>query len=150
MADDLFRAEIDPANLRALLASVKAFDKNLATGLRRTLRQQGQSAIQDMRGVLGGGEVGGAIGAGIRVQIQTAKSRQGIRIQATTSKMPSGKEPLVKAFNKATFRHRVYGGNVWVNQSGRPYFGSVIYKHRDEIRSGVEAALADALKGIRT
>jgi hypothetical protein len=147
MADD-FRMEVDPRNLRAIVQAAKQFDAALGRNLRRQLRQAGQGAITDMRGVLGGGAIGGGIGRGIRLEVQTSKARQGVRIRATGSGLPGDKRPLVKAFNAPSFRHPVYGMPVWVDQPGRPYFGSVIVKHRDQIRESVETALGDALKEI--
>jgi hypothetical protein len=146
---EFIRVEADPRQLAHILAGAKAFDKKLATNIRRELRKAGDVAINDMRGILGSGPVGGAIGQGIRMQVSTSASKTGVRIVSTGSALAAEKKPLVKAFNKGTFRHPVYGHrDRWVSQSGRPYFG-VVYKHRDEIMAAVQKALDDAVEAIK-
>jgi hypothetical protein len=146
---EFIRVEADPKQLAHILAGAKAFSPKLATNLRREMRKAGDSAINDMRGILGSGPVGGAIGQGIRLQVQTSKTKQGIRITSTGAGLSADKKPLTKAFNLGTFRHPVYGNrNAWVNQAGRPYFG-VVLKHRDEILAAVDKALNDAVEAIK-
>ena len=141
---EFVRVEPDPRQLKHILDGVKAFSPKLATNLRRELRKASDDAIKDMRGVLGSGPIGNAIGRGIRTQVQSSKSRQGIRIVQTDT------HPLAKAFNKAVFRHPVFGNREnWVSQSGRPYFGSVISKHRNAIQDAVQRALDDAVREIQ-
>ncbi|MEB0200558.1 hypothetical protein QN354_02160 [Cryobacterium sp. 5I3] len=47
-------AEVDPANLRAVLAMTREFDPKLATGLRRELRGVGEQIIAEQKAILDG------------------------------------------------------------------------------------------------
>lgn len=93
-----------------------------------------------------------AIAAGIKVQLAAAANRRaGVRIRATAAALPPEKAVLVKRWNrKSGWRHPVYGKTgVWAEQKGRPYFGSVIAQHREELRAGVRRAMNEALETLK-
>jgi surface antigen len=90
------------------------------------------------------------ISRGIRVQIAANGQRKvGVFIRSTGSGLPASKRSLVRAWDKeAGWRHPVFGTDEWVQQKGRPYFGSVIAKREQEIAEGVRRALEEAARSL--
>lgn len=155
-------AEVDfsvtPQGFRELLQRTAQFDKKLAAELRKNIRTAATSVISDIRHEVQSGSYANdagmraGIAAGLKVQISTSKAKPGVRIVATKSQMPEGKQSMVRAWQRSTFRHPVWGNpDVYVNQSGHPYFDGPIASDRDEFTRAVLAALkaaADMLAGI--
>lgn len=141
-------------HLGRILRDIKAFDSRLATGLRREIRNSAKVAAAAAQSTVreGGPSKTGlreGIARGIRVSISTGARTNGVRITSSGTGLSTARKPMVKAFNKATFRHPVFGDRShWVSQSGRPYFGSVIAGHRDEVQRGVLRALDQAARTL--
>lgn len=157
MAIDV-RAEIDPASLRSLLLRIKAFSPALATATRKRLRAAGDDIVADVRAALmdyqpssPSGKTTGlreGLAAGTRVSIKAGVAKQGISIETSPSRLAAPQKSMAKAWNRETFRHPVYRTGVWVDQKGRPYFGSVIEGKKEKMLLAVEEALNEALKGM--
>ena len=137
------------SNIREVMARLKEFDPALARETRRRLRRSGDEAIARMRGVLAqpppGGGRGESTGArdqaasALTVRVMTGKRQQGVRIVGS-------REPFAKSYNKRSWRHPVYGNReVWAEQEGRPYFGSVVAQEAPAMREEIAEALQDAL-----
>ena len=137
------------SNIREVMARLKEFDPALARETRKRLRRSGDEAIAKMRGILAepppGG--GGGVSRGSReqaasalaVRVMTGKRQQGVRITGS-------REAFAKAYNKRSWRHPVYGNrDVWADQEGRPYFGSVVAQEAPAMREEITEALQDAL-----
>lgn len=151
MADDSdFRLEFDPGMFAGFLRALKAFEPALATSTRRNLRRAGDDAIAEMRSVVASGPGRGRIGvqagiqAGLKTAVATGKRKQGVRITGTAARIPGEHKPMLRLYNKASFRHRVFGSDAWVVQGGQPYFGSVIKRHEPDMVDAVLKALEDA------
>jgi hypothetical protein len=148
---------LEPRAFAQMLREVRGFDRALATATRKRLREAADPAVKAIRARIRGGgfrtDVGLAKGlaAGTKLSIRTGQREPGVTITTTASKLPAGKAAMVHAFNKHTFRHPV-GGNrdVWVNQRGRPYFGSTIAHHERSMREGMEQAIRDAAATIKS
>lgn len=95
-----------------------------------------------------------ASGAGLRDSIArcvsaavSASGPAGVNATWRTraDRMPNLQRKLPKDFNNPKgWRHPVFGNrDVWVKQTGTPYFDAVIQKHRDELADSVTAALQD-------
>lgn len=147
--------EIQPDDLRRLLADIKAFDKKLATATRKRLRQAAEPAVLDVRHMLASGSYARDTGlrrglaAGTKVSIRTGIRTTGVSITTTGTKLPAQKRAMVKAFNKPSFRHPAFGNReAWVTQEGRPYFGAVLWERRTSMRNAMEQALTDALRTV--
>jgi hypothetical protein len=153
-ASEDISAELDPAALRALLADVRGFDKHLYTGLRRELRGAGESGVKAVQARILSAPARTDVGlrrglaAGVRVAIRNGAKAAGVSITETGSKLPADKRVLVKLFDKPSFRHRVYGGDTWVTQAGRPNFGSVLDERKADMQAAAQRALNDALRTI--
>ena len=176
------------SNIREVLADLRQFDRKLATATRRRLRQSGDDAIEDMRGILAEpspGIVTGVItkrgrdargrrrrlvvgveteeasgrarsrgardatAAALRTRVVAGQSRQTIRITGAG-------DAFSRSYNLLRWRHPIRfnpetttASEVpWVEQGGRPYFGTVIGKRFPQIRREVDEALGEALDAI--
>lgn len=96
-----------------------------------------------------------AIAKAMGVSISNSKRGVQITLRASQRKMPAGLGPMVKAYNSARFRHPVFGDPSrtrdqwgWAYQAGRPYFGSVIGKHKGEMSAAVVAAMDKAATAL--
>lgn len=146
---------VDPASTRAILAAAKTFDRALYLQLRRRIRAAAAPVVADVkREVLKGGPsktgLRAGIAAGTSARLSSGK-KAGVTIQTSSTKMPAGKQSMVKAWNRSVFRHPVRGDrDVWVSQAGNPYFDSVILQHRIEFQKAFLAALQDTLRKMET
>lgn len=149
-----FRVEFDLAMFRGFMAALKSFEPSLATATRRRLREAGVETVDDMKRVVSSGPGRGRVGvqsgiqAGLKTSVATGKRRQGVRITGSASRIPAGHQPMLRLYNKASFRHPVFGMGTWAVQRGRPYFGSVIKRHEDAMVEAVWTALEDAARQI--
>lgn len=142
---------ITPQGFRELALATAAFDKNLAAALRRNIRAAATQVLEDIRReVLSGSYAMDAgmragIAAGLKVQVSTSQSRPGVRIVASKGRMPEGKGPMVRAWNKSSFRHQVFGNTeVWMAQQGHPYFDQPIAAARPRFTDAGELAMRQA------
>ena len=157
---------VDASQFSTLLRAAKDFDADLGRELRKSIRIVGKKAADESKAeVLKAPESAAhhrkirtsrglrrAIAAGIRLQIATPKAGEGgVRIKAGTSAVAAltGNASLARKYNaKKGWRHPVYGYDEWVEQKGRPFFGSVIAKHKPDVAQAVEEALARAADAV--
>jgi hypothetical protein len=142
---------VTPEGFRELSMRTAKFDEKLAKALRARIRTAALSVVSDIRSTVMGGsfttEAGlrQGIADGLKVQVMTASKRPGVTITATKSKMPFGKAPMVKAWQKASFRHPVFGNTaVFATQVGHPYFDATILANKDKVTTAVNAAMTEA------
>jgi hypothetical protein len=148
---------LDPKDLGRLLREAKEFAPELAKATRKRLRDVAGEGVTDVRRRLMGRTfhhdtgLASGLAAGTKVSIRTGANTAGVSIVTTGTKLPAGKQPMVRAYNKRTFRHPVFGNrNVWVTQRGRPYFGAVLDERKSSMLQAMEAALREAAETIRT
>jgi hypothetical protein len=147
---------IDPKDWNRFAAQCKAYDKALYTAVRKRIRAAGDIAKERVQEALaesppsgGGSSVGSraALSAATKTSLSFAAKTAGVKITTSGRGLPAGHAGFEKAYNKASFRHPVYGGKAWVSQSGRPYFGVVIEKALGkEILDEIQAAIDDAME----
>lgn len=146
---------IDPGEWYRFAAEAKRFDPALMTSLRKRIRGVGQDAVEKVKETLAlpspsGGSSGGTgaraeLISGTRMALSFSARSAGVRIR-TASK----KDQWAPTYNKANFRHPVFGNdNAWVQQQGRPYFGKVIKPIADkEMLGAIRAAFDDAIRAM--
>lgn len=143
---------VDASDFRKVLLATRDFDKKLYAALLKRLRLVGKDLIDAMQAELGSGEISGPIASGLKASISKGNVNAkgaGLRIRATSENLPDGKKVMLRAYNRAAFRHPVYGNtDVWVDQPGRPYFGKVIIEKRAAVQDEVRLALAEALRDM--
>lgn len=116
--------------------------------------------------------------AGTRAAMLASSERTaGVRIVTSPRLLPPEKRPLAKAFNRhqGSFRHPVFpnpdqprdsrtrgarllrkltgkdpGSWKWITQKGHPYFGEVVYAHRDQVVANMRTVLDDIRDQLNT
>lgn len=151
--------QIDPYVWSKLKVRLDAFDPALTRALRRSIRGAGDRAVGKVQARLrlaapsGGPNTGrgrAALVAATRVSVSFSKRSAGAKIVTSAKGLPERHSALLKVYNKASFRHPVFGDlDTWVSQQGRPYFGSVIAGEiRAYIAQDIHDSIDDALKAI--
>ena len=148
---------IEAVEFSDLLRQAKEFEPALAKSIRKNIREAAKPAVEDVRRTVLETPTKGrtfgvrrAIAQGVGIRISAAKSGGGVNIAASGRKLPENRRAMVRLLNKPSWRHPVFGNREqWVTQSGRPYFGSVLYRYRDDIRDAVQRALDEAAGQIR-
>ena len=166
----------DARQFKELLGKTSAFEPKLRTALRKRIRAEADKGAKEAREEVAKapGTVAGrtrvnlgtrgfqshkglkargvrqGIAAGIKVQVAANGSRKvGVFIRSTGAGLPPSQRFMVRAWDKeAGWRHPVFGTSEWVQQKGRPYFGSVIAKREQEIAEGVKRALDEAARTL--
>ena len=147
---------IDPAEWFRFKQQCDAYDKALTTAVRKRIKNAGNIALDRVKEALaesppsgGDSSVGSraALSAATKVALSFAARSAGVKITTSGRGLPAGHAGFEKAYNKGSFRHPVYGGDAWVSQSGRPYFGAVIQKALStEILEEMQSAIDDAFE----
>lgn len=141
---------IDTTELNRFWVEARKFEPKLITRLRKSIRSIGEGATENVKRTVRlpspeGGRSGGR-GAreraafNTRMQLSFAKSAGGVKIRTAGT----GADGFVASYNQGSFRHKVFGQDVWVQQEGRPYFGVAI---AEVWNKRVEKEMGDALQG---
>lgn len=145
MADGI-EFDIDAPDLRSLIQQVREVSPRLATGMRREFRRSGDSIISKQRQALGEGDVRSRIAAGLRTRVTAGATRQSVGIVSSGPRI--GGASLAKVFERESFRHPVFGGSEWVDQSGYPYFNKPAREGYDEMRDRLADVVDDTIRRI--
>lgn len=84
----------------------------------------------------------GALRRDIAAAVVVSVRQDGVRIRVNDTRL-GDKRALPRLLNRARFRHRVFGRDVWVTQRGRPWFEPTIQGDADRIRRTVGRVLDD-------
>lgn len=148
----------DAREFRRLAADLKATDKKLLTATRKGLRNAGEPAADAARrSVLSYPDTSPAT-AGLRraianaigVQLATGVNRAGVFIVVRRAKLPAEWKAMPRALDnrKGSFRHPVYGRDLWVIQKTRPWFGVAIAKTAPQVERAVLAEIDRATRSL--
>lgn len=119
--------------LDRLIADFGQFPDDLRKELRPAMRRAAEPILRDAkRRASWSSRIPGAI----RLVASFTKRSPGVRLRVDLKKAPHARafEGLTSG---ATFRHRVYGRDVWVTQRARPFFFPAV-------QAGSEAVMAEA------
>lgn len=143
---------------RDLFGKSSQVEPKLKAALRKRMKAAADEAANDVRAEVrkppvsrGSGRSRGlraGIASGIKVTISASPTKVGVAIQATSSKLPEAQRAMVKAYNKPSFRHRVFGSDTFVAQKGRPYFERPIAARAHHVEQAVLAAMYDATESL--
>jgi len=148
---------IDASAFRKFNQDLKEFDPALSRSYRKRLKSIGDKGAEEMRKTVRLAPFGdrpgtrgsrGRIAKNTKVGISTGSRSAGVKI--TTRGAPT--EGFAAAYNiKKPFRHPVFGNrNVWVEQQGRPYFGTSITKVlRARLQKEMSDAADDAFRAMK-
>lgn len=147
---------VTPQGFRELFVRTAKFDETLAKELRTNIRGAALSVVSDVRTqVMGGSFTTDAgmrqgIADGLKVQVLTvSKSKPGVVIVASADRMPRGKALMLKAWQKVTFKHPVFGDKaVLVEQAGRPFFDGPIEANKSKVTTAVNKAMQQAADSL--
>lgn len=91
-----------------------------------------------------------SIAAAAGAQVSASATKAGLAFKVKSSTMPPSQRKLPRRWDKpGGWRHPVYGNrNVWVKQVGNPYFRSTINSRREQVTTGVVAAMVAAAEQI--
>lgn len=90
------------------------------------------------------------IAAATVASVSTKPGAVNLTFRVRSGGMPASQRKLPRRWNKANgWRHPVFGNpNVWVKQTGRPFFDTTIRARRDEVGAGVLSAMQAATEKI--
>jgi hypothetical protein len=164
MADEEFvELKLEPTEFARVMREVKTIDKALATEIRKSIRDAAKLVIGDVQSEIRAYPARRQTGmreqlaSSMAVRIGTAKggTKQGVFIVSTGRLLPANKKALVKALNRAQFRHPVFpnkkqpGSRAWVDQPGIRYFRqSIVAKRESHLTAVLTAATEKAAKAV--
>ena len=129
-------------------ADGKALRKELAANLRKAsepARDAARSSIMQMHsaGLPHEGEpLREAIARRIVTEARLSGRSTGAKVKAKRKGMPRGFEHAPKRLNRQSFRHKVFGKDVWVEQVGKPrWFDDAMRDNAAQWRQAVVAAM---------
>lgn len=95
------------------------------------------------------------LAAGASISIRTGRESggmvkgEGVRVSATTKKLPEAEAPMLKAYMAKSFRHPVFGNpKAWANQHGKNWFYAPLRAGAPAYRAAVVAAIEKASEAI--
>lgn len=158
-----FSVVIDPQVWYKLKRDLDTADKKWTTALRKRIRNAGAVASEAVRKRLiegGGGEysedVADALAAATRVAISFSSRNAGVKVATSNRLLLESDKGLLKAYNKAEFRHPVWPGDKprsdwsWVSQKTKPFFDETIHEVLNrELVGEIEAALQEAFDQLK-
>lgn len=149
--------EVDSTEWYRLVRDLKKLDdgKALVTALRKRLRNAGTWAVDRIRKNLdmpspdGGpdaGDMRALLAAATKVTISFSAKQAGAKVSTTEARIPQEHRGILRVYNKANFRHPVFGDtDTWVTQRGRPFFAEAFEAELVNLtRQEINAAMAEA------
>lgn len=139
--------------LRDLSKRLKAAGRgDLRKRLRKGIANAARPVVADVRAAavrIPAVAPDGTLRRDIAKAIVLRNRQSGVTIAVRTSRLGS-KAALPRLFERQTFRHRVFGRDVWVNQRGHPWFAPTTARAAPALRAAVVAeidAVARELEG---
>ena len=87
------------------------------------------------------------IAASIKPVARLSGQRTGVSVKAKKTSDVRGFSMAARRMNRKTFRHRVFGRDVWVNQTGQPnWWDDTVKGRRDEIKRDVMKAVEELVE----
>ncbi|MFF2274213.1 hypothetical protein ACFVTX_18205 [Agromyces sp. NPDC058136] len=149
-----FRIAIDPQQWHRFGRELQKFDPALKRALMKRIRNAGNIAREAViKELEKSSPDGGPDEKARRAELIAATkvtvsfrgtNAAGARVVTSSRNLPEEHKGLLKVYNLATFRHPVYARGdgrtdwTWVQQKGRPYFGTAI-------RAAMSRALAEEI-----
>jgi hypothetical protein len=144
---------LDSASFNRTMRALRGFDKKIYARTRTRLRAVSKPLVADVQAEIrrGGPSKTGmreGLADGTKATISLGK-KAGVTIVTSPARLPAGKQPMARTWNKGSWRHPVFGDqSVWVAQTGHVFFAPTILKHRAELQRAQLAALQDAIREV--
>lgn len=128
----------------AVAADMRALPVELRKAVRPRIKTAGQVVVTDAQSRSGWST---RIPATIRVRTSFRVDRESVEVIAGGPKTPHARP--YEGTRGATFRHPMFGNReVWITQTARPFLLPAAKAKRGEVDGLMQAAFADAPKGI--
>lgn len=95
------------------------------------------------------------LASGVKVSIQSGRESksgavtgEGVRISTTGSGLPADQQSMVKAYMAGSFRHPVFGGPGWAEQSGKNWFYRPLRQGQRQYQAAVVEAIEKASEAV--
>lgn len=134
----------DADEVRTLVKDLKELEggKQLAAALRRNLKAAAQPIARQVRSNASwSSRIPGAVTVG---KAFTAK-RTGVFLRVNQKKAPHARA-FENQGKSGTFRHRVFGKDVWVAQQARPFFFNETARHLPDVEKAAVLAVDEAAR----
>lgn len=140
------KSEADGKGLRRdLLRELKATTTPLVSDLKSAAQSIPSSGLAQNQGQ----PLRQAIAASIVPQVRLSGKNTGVAVRAKSTPHVRGFRWAARRMNRDSFRHRVYGRDVWVEQRGKPgWFDDTTKARRDDLKRAVLDAVEDMAKRI--
>ena len=138
------KSETDGKQLRRdLLKEIRVEARPVVAGLKSAALSMPSSGLNQ------GVPLRSAIAAGIVPQTRLGGRDPGVAIRAKTTPGVRKFKLAARRTNAASWRHRVYGGSAWVEQTGDPgWFDRTTPQHHEHLRDGVMRAVHDMARRV--
>lgn len=154
-----FELSIDQRDIQRVAAALKSEvdGKELRRELIRDMRAVTAPVIVDLKAVINAAPAATsaapplrpAIAAGIVAAVRLSGQSTGVGIRAKTTPGIRDFRKAAKAFNRPSWRHKVYGRNTWVTQVGKPrWFDDTTDGHRAGFQDAVMASVESMARRI--
>ena len=156
-----FRVEVDQGDLRKLVRALnreadgKELRRDLVEGLKTAVEPFAQLARSSILSMSSSGRyqvepgLRESIASQIAVEAKTGGRNAGVSVIARKRGMPRGFRNAPKLTNRRTWRHRVFGMDVWVNQRGKPgWFDDTLKRADPAAERAAKQAMDNVAKRI--
>lgn len=124
------RVEVDQRDLRRLVTALnreadgKELRRDLVTELKTVVEPYAQLARGSILSMSSQGlaspPLRSAVAAAVKTEAKLSGRRAGVSVVARKTGMPRGFKNAPKLTNRKRWRHRVFGTDRWVDQTGKP------------------------------
>jgi hypothetical protein len=136
--------KFDPAETRALVKDLKQIEggKEITAALRKNLKAAAGPIAADVKAGYGwSSRIPGAVSVGTSF----SKKATGVFIKVNSKRAPHAR-PFENGGKSGTFRHRVFGRDVWVSQAARPSIFPRTEKRMPDVEEAAGRAVEEAAK----
>ena len=132
---------IDAASIKAFSARCRTVDRDIALAFNRSLDPAGDIVADEAVRLIA------PFSKRIPGRIKRRRSGTRVRVIAGGDKAPHA-AALDNRGKNGTFRHRVFGQDVWVNQPAHPFLEPAAESKQDEVGSIITEAVFIALQQL--
>ncbi|MGZ4518874.1 MAG: hypothetical protein ACXVXO_00310 [Mycobacteriaceae bacterium] len=133
---------VSAPDLRQLYVDLKGVEGNLRVELRRGIKEAAQGVADAVKAETSWSS---RIPAAVRVKPSFSARVTGVTVEVDGKKAPEAR-PINNKGKSGTFRHRVFGRDVWVNQPARPFFDAAIRGKTPDIERRIAQVANDVAR----
>ncbi len=143
------RSTMDPAVQATKQAVMNVQSHGVSGG--GTRRRTEIHAQRRKRSARGGHGLRASIARGVRSRVKYTGNTVGLRIYVDPATLPASQRKLPRYLDSDKgWRHPVFGNReVWVRQTGQPWFRSTLRQYTPRLRNAVAAAAAETMKELK-